>query len=171
MAFMLFRTSMGWICAASREGKLTACSPSRRANSEAVREAAAHDRPGEGDELLTALAHDVRRYFAGEMVDFEPYRVDLSGQPRFYRRAMLAAREIPYGEVRSYAWLAARAGNPRGARAAGQAMAHNPIGLVIPCHRVVGSDGSLTGFGGGLPMKRRLLELEGVRVDGGRVAL
>jgi methylated-DNA-[protein]-cysteine S-methyltransferase len=104
-------------------------------------------------------------------VDFGRYEVDLTVQPSFLRRALTAARGIPRGQVRSYAWLAAAAGNPRAARAAGQAMARNPVPIIIPCHRVVASDGSLGGFGGGLGMKRRLLALEGVRAEGGRVRL
>ena len=85
------------------------------------------------------------------------------------RRALLAARSIPYGQTRSYGWLAARAGSPAAARAAGQAMARNPIPLLIPCHRVLGAEGALTGFGGGLRTKRALLELEGVACDRTRV--
>ena len=86
--------------------------------------------------------------------------LDLSGAPEFFRRAWQACRSIPAGETRSYGWLAAQAGRPRAARAAGQAMARNPVPLVVPCHRVVGSDGHLRGFGGGLPMKAWLLSLD-----------
>jgi methylated-DNA-[protein]-cysteine S-methyltransferase len=71
-------------------------------------------------------------------------------------------RSIPHGEVRSYGWVARQIGKPKAARAVGQALAANPMPLVVPCHRVIGSDGSLTGFTGGLKMKKRLLELEGV---------
>ena len=71
-----------------------------------------------------------------------------------------ATRSIPHGETRSYAWVAARAGNPLGARAAGQALGKNPLPVVVPCHRVVAADGGLGGFTGGLYLKRKLLALE-----------
>jgi O-6-methylguanine DNA methyltransferase len=74
-------------------------------------------------------------------------------------------REIPYGQTRSYGWLAARAGKPQAARAVGQAMAANPWPIIVPCHRVVSSNGHLGGYGGGLGMKERLLRLEGA-IDG-----
>jgi len=163
-------TPFGWLYAVSREGRLIACSLGFRTREQAVAEAVPADL-GRPDDLLARLADDLRCYFAGEPVDLSRYAVDLSDQPPFYRRAMLAARRISYGRVRSYGWLAARAGSPGGARAAGQAMAHNPIGLIVPCHRVVTSGGRLGGFGGGPAMKRALLELEGVRFAGERMAL
>jgi len=124
---------------------------------------------GRQDEVLPGLAEDLRRYFAGDAVDLRGYPVDLSELPPFFRRALLAACSIPYGQTKSYGWVAARAGSPTAARAAGQAMARNPIPLVIPCHRVLGAAGALTGFGGGLATKRALLELEGVACDRTRV--
>jgi methylated-DNA-[protein]-cysteine S-methyltransferase len=117
------------------------------------------------------LARDLRRYFTGEAVDFRGYPVDISSLPPFLRRALEAARGIPYGQVRTYKWVAARAGRGRAARAAGQAMSRNPVALLVPCHRVVGSGGKLTGFGGGLPAKRALLELEGMVCHGDRVLM
>jgi methylated-DNA-[protein]-cysteine S-methyltransferase len=104
-------------------------------------------------------------------VDFSRYPTDLSSLPSFVQRALLAARGIPYGQVRTYGWVAARAGDRNAARAAGQAMSRNPVALLVPCHRVVGAGGKLTGFGGGLPMKRALLELEGLACRRNRVDL
>ena len=121
------------------------------------------------EEVLLGLAEDLRRYFAGDPVDLRRYPVDLFDLPPFFRRALLAARNIPYGQTKSYGWVAARAGSPAAARAAGQAMARNPIPLVVPCHRVLGAGGALTGFGGGLATKRALLELEGVACDRSRL--
>lgn len=83
--------------------------------------------------------------------------VDLSGVPAFSRRVLEACRQIPFGAVTTYAELAKELGCPRGARAVGQALARNPVPLVIPCHRVVGASGQLTGFAGGLDWKRNLL--------------
>lgn len=121
---------------------------------------------GDQDALLGEFGNDLRRYFAGERVSFGRYRIALDGISPFLVACLLAARRIPHGQVRSYGWLAAAAGSPKAARAAGQAMARNPAPIIIPCHRVIASDGSLGGFGGGLAMKRRLLELEGVGLPG-----
>jgi O-6-methylguanine DNA methyltransferase len=92
----------------------------------------------------------------------------LTNCPPFFGAAWQACRRIPPGETRSYAWLAAAAGRPRAVRAAGQAMARNPWALIIPCHRVIGSDGGLHGYGaGGLKVKARLLEMERAGLDSG----
>ncbi|NGP53505.1 methylated-DNA--[protein]-cysteine S-methyltransferase [Thioalkalivibrio sp. XN8] len=89
--------------------------------------------------------------------------LDLGGTD-FQRRVWRAIARVPRGEVISYTELARRAGNPRAVRAAAQACGANPVPLLVPCHRVVRSDGSLGGFGGGLPMKRKLLSREGVDI-------
>jgi methylated-DNA-[protein]-cysteine S-methyltransferase len=169
MARLVLETPMGWLWASARDGRVTACSfghPTRR-EAEAASAAAAGE--GREDALLARLAEDLCRYFAGAPVNLSAYPVDVSAQPPFRRRALLAAREIPYGQVRTYGWLAAQAGRPTGARAAGQAMARNPVGLLVPCHRVVAAGGRIGGFGGGPAMKRALLQLEGVRFEGALV--
>ncbi len=97
-------------------------------------------------------------YFAGERTTFD-LRLTPAGRP-FEQRVWAALREIPYGATESYAALAERIGAPGAARAVGLANGRNPIAIAIPCHRVIGADGSLTGFGGGLPRKRYLLDLE-----------
>jgi O-6-methylguanine DNA methyltransferase len=103
----------------------------------------------------------LERYFQGDTQALESISLDLSDAPPFFAAAWEACRRIPAGETRSYAWLAAEAGRPRAARAAGQAMARNRLALIIPCHRVIGSDGGLHGYGaGGLSVKARLLALE-----------
>ena len=98
-------------------------------------------------------------YFAGRR-----QRFDLPLAPSgtaFQRKVLAALQAIPYGETRSYKEVAAAIGKPRAVRAVGAANGRNPIPIIIPCHRVIGSDGSLTGFGGGLAAKRALLALEG----------
>ena len=101
------------------------------------------------------------RYFDGDTAALNDIPLDLETAPPFFAAAWQACRRIPPGETRSYQWLAAQAGNPRAARAAGQAMAKNPWPLIIPCHRVIASDGGLHGYGaGGLGVKARLLEME-----------
>ncbi len=100
-------------------------------------------------------------YAAGEPVSLVAFPLDLPPCTGFQRSVWLALREIPRGQTRSYGWLARRLGRPDSARAVGAAVGANPIPLWLPCHRVVASDGSLHGFGGGLAMKQALLELEG----------
>jgi len=128
------------------------------------------DRLSEGlsPRILEAPARldDVRReldeYFEGRRHDFD-LKVDLSLiKTPFARRLLQATARIPFGETRTYRDMATAAGNPLAVRAAGNALGHNPIPIIVPCHRVIGSDGSLTGYGGGEPIKRRLLALEGV---------
>jgi methylated-DNA-[protein]-cysteine S-methyltransferase len=111
------------------------------------------------DPPFAPAAAQLARYFAGERVDF-----DLPLRPRgtpFQQRVWAALREIPYGETVSYGELARRLGTPGASRAVGLANGRNPISIVIPCHRVIGADGSLTGYGGGLARKSWLLEHEG----------
>jgi methylated-DNA-[protein]-cysteine S-methyltransferase len=97
-------------------------------------------------------------YFAGELTDFD-IELDLRGT-NFQQRVWNALLTIPYGETRSYGEIAEQIGVPGAARAVGLANGHNPIAIVVPCHRVIGASGSLTGYGGGLDRKRTLLELE-----------
>jgi methylated-DNA-[protein]-cysteine S-methyltransferase len=101
-------------------------------------------------------------YFAGERVDFD-LPLATAGTP-FQRRVWRALRDIPYGETASYGEIARRLGRPSASRAVGLANGRNPIAVIVPCHRVIGSDGSLTGYGGGLERKRLLLDLEAARV-------
>jgi methylated-DNA-[protein]-cysteine S-methyltransferase len=102
-------------------------------------------------------------YFAGELTDFD-IELDLRGT-EFQRRVWEALLTIPYGETRSYGQIAQQIGAPGSARAVGLANGHNPIAIVVPCHRVIGAGGSLTGYGGGLDRKRTLLDLEKARTS------
>ena len=108
--------------------------------------------------VLADSARQLREYFTGTRSRFE-IALDLSGT-EFQRRAWLALLEIPFGETRTYAEHASRIGRPRAVRAVGAANGRNPIAIIVPCHRLIGSDGTLTGFGGGLPAKAWLLALE-----------
>jgi methylated-DNA-[protein]-cysteine S-methyltransferase len=104
-------------------------------------------------------------YFAGKRRDFD-LEVDLSPAREFGRSVLEELARVPYGELTTYGELAARAGRPRAARAVGTVMNRNPVPIVLPCHRVVGSTGSLVGYAGGLERKRTLLELEGALLRG-----
>ncbi len=119
-------------------------------------------RAGDDDPLLMDVASLLGRYFAGEAVEFG-VELDLGGLRDFTRRVLEACSRVGYGHTCSYGELAREAGSPRAARAVGQALHRNPLAIVIPCHRVIGAGGKLVGFGGGLPMKSRLLELESAR--------
>ena len=126
-------------------------------------ELGAPDPQGREAALFKAAADQLDAYFAGELTGFT-----LPLAPRgseFQQRVWAALQEIPYGHTESYGELAERIGSPGGARAVGLANGKNPIGIIIPCHRVVGADGSLTGYGGGLDRKKQLLDLE-LRVSG-----
>lgn len=108
---------------------------------------------------LDPLARELDQYFAGRRRSFDlPF--DLRGMTPFQQRVLRATARVEYGELATYALMARRAGNERASRAAGGAVGANPIPIVVPCHRVVASDGSLGGYGGGLEVKRRLLALE-----------
>jgi len=111
------------------------------------------------DAALADVCAQLDAYFAGELQDFE---LPLAPQGTdFQHLVWRGLREIPYGETCSYGELAERIGAPGAARAVGLANGSNPIAVIIPCHRVIGADGSLTGYGGGLDRKRTLLALEG----------
>jgi methylated-DNA-[protein]-cysteine S-methyltransferase len=106
------------------------------------------------------LTKAMRMYFEGDIAVIDTLPVETTGTP-FQRSVWQALRKIRRGTTISYAELARRIGNPRAVRAAGLANGQNPIGIVVPCHRVIGSNGTLTGYGGGLPRKKWLLEHEG----------
>jgi methylated-DNA-[protein]-cysteine S-methyltransferase len=106
------------------------------------------------------LTKAMRSYFEGDIAVLDTLPVETTGTP-FQRSVWQALRKIRRGTTISYAELALRIGNPRAVRAAGLANGQNPISIVVPCHRVIGSDGTLTGYGGGLPRKKWLLEHEG----------
>lgn len=105
----------------------------------------------------------IRDYFRGNPVDFGD-KLDLSSGTEFQRKVWASCRSIPYGQTRSYGWIAGQIGQPGASRAVGNALGKNPIPIIIPCHRVLAADGGLGGFSGGLPTKRRLLKIEGVKV-------
>jgi len=122
------------------------------------------------DEILDAAERQIAEYFEGRRRVFDLEVAPPSNVSGFTLSVWRACSEIPYGETRSYGWVAARIGRPRASRAVGRALGANPLPLVVPCHRVIRSNGGLGGFGGGLDLKERLLELERKSLgrDGGR---
>ena len=114
-------------------------------------------------DLLRAAKSSIVAYLAGKARSFA-LPLDWGDHSPFQMKVWEVLRGIPYGRVRSYGWVARKIGRPRAARAVGAACGANPVPLLVPCHRVVAGDGSLGGFSGGLPNKKRLLKLEGIRV-------
>ena len=113
----------------------------------------------DGNPLLLEAAHQLRAYFAGALREFL-LPLDIEGTD-FQKRVWGQVSAIPYGETRSYLQISTAIGSPRAVRAVGAANGANPVPIVVPCHRVIGAKGKLVGYGGGLALKRRLLEMEG----------
>ena len=168
LVFDIFETPFGWMGAAASKRGLRRTTLPQDSPDEC---AAILDGYAEGAQQDPArfwdLADLLTRYFEGTAVDFASHPLDVGDAPAFQQAAWAACLTIPYGETRPYKWLAARAGRPNAPRAAGQTMARNRLPLVVPCHRVVASDGTLHGFGKGasqLDLKQRLLDLEAGRL-------
>jgi methylated-DNA-[protein]-cysteine S-methyltransferase len=160
LTYTVFETEAGWMAILASERGLLRTSLPRPTVEEVLLELgddasrATRDDAGLGD-----LAERFRRYFRGVAPPF-PEQLDPSCGTAFQREVWETAQRIPYGETRSYGWIAEEIGRPRAARAVGQAIGSNPLGIIIPCHRVIAGDGTLGGFGGGLPLKQRLLDME-----------
>jgi methylated-DNA-[protein]-cysteine S-methyltransferase len=138
---------------ADAEGRLTRLQFHDGPHTPATREGWTHDADAFAD-----TARQLEAYFAGELRDFD-IELAPTGTP-FQLQVWQALRAIPYGQTASYGEIARAVGQPGAARPVGGANNRNPIAIVVPCHRVIGSGGSLTGYGGGLPRKRQLLALE-----------
>ena len=115
--------------------------------------------------VLTRTIKLLDLYFAGGPIDFVEISVQLVYTTDFQQQVWNAIRQIPYGEVRSYQWIADQIGRPKSARSVGNAVGANPVSILIPCHRVIRSNGALGGYGGGLERKRQLLALEGHDIE------
>jgi len=160
LKYITFNTDMGWIgVLGSVKGLLCATLPQRSAQE-------VHQLLGDSlnyatwsPHLFEDLMERLRAYFGGHKVAF-PDRLDLSGATSFQREVWETTKLIPYGETRSYTWVAEQIKRPMAVRAVGQALARNPLPVIVPCHRVLNIDGKLGGYGGGVEMKRHLLSLE-----------
>ncbi len=114
------------------------------------------------NKTIEKMAAKIKNYIAGNRISFTLGLLDLSRLRSFQRKILLLTKNIPKGKVESYGSIAKKSNTPKGARAVGQALAHNPFPIIIPCHRVIRSDGSIGGFGGNVELKRKLLKIEGV---------
>jgi len=172
-AFILFRTKLGWMGLVGGEKgveRIYLPEPSQ----EELRGRIVREFPDgrEGGHALTRAKGEILEYFGGRRKKFE-MPLDFSSATPFQRKTYQVMLAIPLGKVHTYRWLAEKIGNPKSLRAVGNANGKNRWPLVVPCHRIVGSDGRLTGFSapGGLDLKAELLKLEGVAVEKGKVKL
>lgn len=161
----VFASALGWMGCCWRAGRLTRTTFGHRTESAAA-EALAADGPWEplprASAELRALVDRLERFARDFDDDFRDVPIDVESLTAFQRKVLAACRAIPPGETRTYGQLAAAGGSPKASRAAGSVMARNRFPLVVPCHRIVGSSGSLGGFSApqGIAMKRRLLDAE-----------
>jgi methylated-DNA-[protein]-cysteine S-methyltransferase len=158
--YTLWHTRAGWLGLLSSSKGLLGCSLPQRSKASALQVLG----PQAGKANLNSghienVMEQLRRYFQGQKLQFS-CPLDLRAASPFERAVWTTARSIPYGDTRSYAWIARQIGKPWGARAVGQALGRNPLPIIVPCHRVLKSDGGLGGFSGGLEMKQYLLNLE-----------
>jgi O-6-methylguanine DNA methyltransferase len=159
--YSVFKTAAGWIAAlSSADGLVTATLPCETQQQAFSLLGITKEGTYFRTDMFTGLQNKMVEYFKGAKVTF-PERLDMSAATAFQREVWQAARTIPYGETRSYKWLAEKVGKPKATRAVGSALGKNPLPVIVPCHRVIGSNGDLTGFRSGLDVKIRLLELEG----------
>jgi methylated-DNA-[protein]-cysteine S-methyltransferase len=163
LRYAIFRTRWGWFGFCGHgHGLIRTCLPMK--NPEMIRRTllsgldATYKDPG----YFKSVQEDINRYYKGTCVDFKSVPVCLDGLTAFQKTVLLKLKGIKYGKIITYRNLARMAGNPRSVRAIGQVMAKNPLPLIIPCHRVVRSDGSLGGFSayGGIETKKKMLNLE-----------
>ncbi len=163
-------TKLGWIGLVLSPKGLRATTTPRPSRDEALREVsemgatepASEAEAGDLPRRLKAFAEGERVELARD-IDWDSLSAGGRSVSGFRRAVLKETLRIPAGETRTYGWLARRVGSPRASRAVGRVMATNPLPIVIPCHRVVASDGSLHGYGGGLDVKAALLRLEGAR--------
>lgn len=164
LSYDVFETTMGWMGVLASDRGLRRTTLPQASPDECIAELgpeveAATASPERFDDLRERL----NRYFENDDVGFGTEPIDVDDASPFMKAAWEACRRIPAGETRSYKWLAEQAGRPQAPRAAGQSMARNRLPIIVPCHRVIASDGSLRGFGKGasrLGLKQRLLDLE-----------
>ena len=156
--YAIFKTRAGWVGILGSPTGLRRTTLPLPSKEDALTELAIQDARHD-NRFFQDLIQRFKHYYSGQHVTF-PDRLDVEKATSFQRAVWQAARKIPYGETRRYAWIATKTGKPGAARAAGQALGRNPLPIIVPCHRVIYSNGNLGGFTGGLAVKKRLLVLE-----------
>jgi len=160
---IVFRTLHGWVGVAATEHGISRIVLPKKDKAAVLRELGSETVEATSDPAVAPLLAKAVKlltcYFSGERVSFD-VPLDLRYYTPFQQAVWNTAKAIPSGETQSYAWIAKRIRNPKASRAVGQALGANPVPIVIPCHRVISSAGTMGGFSGGIGMKKKLLELE-----------
>lgn len=159
LKYLVFYTAAGYVGVLASDSGLVRITLPHSLENEALNKLSISSNAERTHRGLEDTVSRLRSYFAGNPTDFTD-TLDFSSATGFRQAVWKAARLIPYGETRSYIWIARNIGKPDAARAVGQALGDNPFPVIVPCHRVVSADGKLGGFSGGLEMKRYLLGLE-----------
>jgi methylated-DNA-[protein]-cysteine S-methyltransferase len=159
MRYAVVKTRGGWIGLLANETGITRVTLPQTSRDKAEMGLVCREEAEYSEEWLRETIDQLKSYFNGDKVHFT-CTLDISKHTKFEKDVWEATQNIPYGETTSYLEIARRVGKPLGPRAVGQALGRNPIPIVIPCHRVLTHDGKIGGFGGGLEMKRYLLDLE-----------
>jgi methylated-DNA-[protein]-cysteine S-methyltransferase len=158
--YIVFNTNMGWVgILSSAKGLVCITLPQPSAQEARQLLGAAVDSAAWSPEFFDDLTERFKAYFSGKKIIFTD-KLDLSTATLFQRRVWESTRLIPFGKTKSYGWVAEQIDKPKAARAVGQALVKNPLPIIVPCHRVLTSDGKLGGFTGGVEIKQRLLGLE-----------
>jgi len=158
MFYMIFSTPLGWMgLLGSPDGLRRVILP--QPSSLAVQRVLSQTGATLDDPFFSDLPHRINKYLSGEPTTFND-ALDIRDATAFRQQVWQTLSKVPYGQTKSYHWLACEVGRPNAARAVGQALATNPLPIIVPCHRVITSQGKLGGFAGGLDLKRHLLKLE-----------
>jgi methylated-DNA-[protein]-cysteine S-methyltransferase len=162
--FVVYESSIGYIVIVTKNGKVVSLDVTDKGTYEA-RKMILSIYPDARESMTSfkIIRTLLDRYLQGREVDFD-VEVDISHLGVFTQEVLNELREIPWGVVRTYGWLAKKIGKPGAARAVGQALKRNPVPIIIPCHRIIRDDGTIGGFSMGVNIKERLLALEGVKV-------
>lgn len=163
--YNIFLTSWGWVgLVAGQEGLRILVLPEERKEDVLlkIKENSRDNNIKEENRKFENLIQKIKEYFIGKKVDFLDGQLSLDNYTNFQKKVLQTVRKIPYGETRSYKEVAKAAGHPRAYRAVGNTMKNNPLPLIVPCHRVIKSDGTLGGFSGkeGIALKKKMLDLE-----------
>ena len=162
--FVVYESSIGYISIVMKKGKVVSLDVTDKGMYEARKMVLSlHPEATESMTSFKTIRTLLDRYLQGRTVDFD-VEVDISHLGMFTQKVLKELRKVPWGDVKTYGWLAKKIGKTGAARAVGQALKRNPIPIIIPCHRIIRDDGTIGGFSMGVNIKERLLALEGVHV-------
>ena len=164
--YYVLKTALGWVAVLSSAKGLRRVTLPRASKAGALESLGDTGKAVYNPAAFVEIEKQLKDYYRGQRIEFG-FILDFSEGTPFRQKVWAAIKMIPYGETRSYGWIAQQAGRPGGARAAGQAVGDNPLGVVVPCHRVIAADGSIGGFGKSAratDLKRQLLKLEKTEV-------